>query len=60
MYALYYCNIPKYISNRFEKCRACYEELSDIKNLISEKATISGKIGGTFRELQLAFATTID
>ncbi|EDV29009.1 uncharacterized protein TRIADDRAFT_63553 [Trichoplax adhaerens] len=45
---------------RLEKCRICYEELSNIKTVISEKAMISGKIGGTFRELQLAFATAID
>ncbi|XP_032227726.2 katanin p80 WD40 repeat-containing subunit B1 isoform X2 [Nematostella vectensis] len=41
---------------RFQKCQACHSHLMAIRNIISSKTSISGKMGSLYRELSLAFA----
>ncbi|EDO32457.1 predicted protein [Nematostella vectensis] len=40
----------------FQKCQACHSHLMAIRNIISSKTSISGKMGSLYRELSLAFA----
>ena len=38
---------------RSRKCNACYRVLMDIRTVIDKKTSLSGKVGDTFRQLQI-------
>ncbi|XP_053402065.1 katanin p80 WD40 repeat-containing subunit B1-like isoform X2 [Mercenaria mercenaria] len=38
---------------RYRKCNGCYKHLMDIRTVVDKKSSISGKVGHTFRQLQI-------
>ncbi|XP_078689523.1 katanin p80 WD40 repeat-containing subunit B1-like isoform X2 [Branchiostoma floridae x Branchiostoma belcheri] len=38
---------------RYKKCKVCHGHLMSIRGLVEKKQTMSGKLGSTFRELQI-------
>lgn len=42
---------------RYNKCHKCYSHLQSIREALSSKTNISGKMGSLFREMSLAFSS---
>ncbi|XP_020612639.1 katanin p80 WD40 repeat-containing subunit B1-like [Orbicella faveolata] len=42
---------------RYNKCHKCYSHLQSIREALSSKTSISGKMGSLFREMSLAFSS---
>ncbi|XP_033896245.3 katanin p80 WD40 repeat-containing subunit B1-like isoform X1 [Acipenser ruthenus] len=42
---------------RHQKCKACYKQLRNLRNVVKSKASLVGRHGSAFRELQLLMAT---
>ncbi|MGH0127121.1 UNVERIFIED_CONTAM: hypothetical protein FKN15_052671 [Acipenser sinensis] len=42
---------------RHQKCKACYKQLRNLRNVVKSKAGLVGRHGSAFRELQLLMAT---
>ncbi|XP_051946296.1 katanin p80 WD40 repeat-containing subunit B1-like isoform X2 [Xyrauchen texanus] len=41
---------------RHQKCKACYQQLKDLSNVVNNRAELVGHHGSTFKELQLLMA----
>ena len=46
-----------YIFFRSRKCNICYRVLMDIRSVIDKKTSLAGKVGDTFRQLQILLGT---
>lgn len=42
---------------RYNKCHKCYSHLQSVREALSSKTNISGKMGSLFREMSLAFSS---
>lgn len=42
---------------RHRKCNACYKHLMDIRTIVEKKSSIMGKVGDTFRQIQILLGT---